>query len=263
MRRRSRRKRGDQPRTPVQQQHFEEEPAEQAREHANRQKEVGPAPPASFAVERQAAAGHDHVQMRMVCHGRAPGMEHGDDADPGAQMLGIGGDSERGVGRRFEQEIVDHGFVLVGDVGDRRRQREHHVEVRHGQELGLAFGEPLLGGGALALGAMPVAAAVIGDDGVRTVLAARHMAAKRRRAAALDGRHHLQLVEADVAGIGTSPRRPWSRKISATSSAGRDMAAGGYAGCGAFLLLLGLLRDCVSRSSGLSMLAIMPVATRV
>jgi hypothetical protein len=41
------------------------------------------------------------------------------------------------------------------------------------------------------------------------------------------------------------------------------MAAGGYAGCGAFLLLLDLLRDCVSRSSGLSMLAIMPVATRV
>ena len=36
-------------------------------------------------------------------------MEHGDDADPGAQMLGIGGDSERGVGRPFEQEIVDHG----------------------------------------------------------------------------------------------------------------------------------------------------------
>jgi hypothetical protein len=33
--------------------------------------------------------------------------------------------------------------------------------------------------------------------------------------------------------------------------------------CGAFLLLLDLLRDCVSRSSGLSMLAIMPVATRV
>ena len=98
---------------------------------------------------------------------------------------------------------------------------------------------------------------------VRTVLAARHMAAKRRRAAALDGRHHLQLVEADVAGLARRHAAPWSRKISASSSAGRDTAAGGYAGCGAFMLLLGFLRDCVSRSSGLSMLAIMPVATRV
>ena len=34
------------------------------------------------------------------------------------------------------------------------------------------------------------------------------MAAERRRAAALDRRHHLQLAEADVTGIGTTPRRP-------------------------------------------------------
>ena len=56
---------------------------------------------------------------------------------------------------------------------------------------------------------------------------------------------------------------PWSRRISATSSAGRDTAVGGYAGCRAFLLTFGFLRGCVSRSSGLSILAIMPVATRV
>ena len=89
-----------------------------------------------------------------------------------------------------------------------RRQREDDVEVADGQQLGLALGEPLLGGGALALWAMPVAAAVVGDDGVRAVLAARDMAAERRGAAALDGRHHLQLVEADVPGIGSAPRRP-------------------------------------------------------
>ena len=66
---------------------------------------------------------------------------------------------------------------------------------------------------------------------------------------------------------------PWSRKISATSSFGRDIAAGGYAGgwsclsrcssVGFLLWLLRFLRGCDSRSSGLSMLAIMPVATRV
>ena len=68
---------------------------------------------------------------------------------------------------------------------------------------------------------------------------------------------------------------PWPRKISATSSFGRDMAAGDYAGggsvllasvlvCGAFCCgFLGFLRGCASMSSGLLMLAIMPVATRV
>ena len=34
------------------------------------------------------------------------------------------------------------------------------------------------------------------------------MPTERRRAAALDGRHHLQLVEADVTGIGRTPCRP-------------------------------------------------------
>jgi hypothetical protein len=41
------------------------------------------------------------------------------------------------------------------------------------------------------------------------------------------------------------------------------LAAGGYAGGGSFLCLLGFLRGCVSRWSGLSTLAIMAVATRV
>ena len=60
---------------------------------------------------------------------------------------------------------------------------------------------------------------------------------------------------------------PWSRKISATSSAGRDTAARGYAGGRSslpgfgFLLLLRLLPGFASRSSGLSIAEIKPVAT--
>jgi hypothetical protein len=42
---------------------------------------------------------------------------------------------------------------------------------------------------------------------VGAALATRHMPAERGGAAALDGRHHLHLVEADVPGIGTTPRR--------------------------------------------------------
>ena len=43
---------------------------------------------------------------------------------------------------------------------------------------------------------------------MRAVLAAQNMAAERHRAAALDRGHHFQLVEADVTGIGITPRRP-------------------------------------------------------
>ena len=54
---------------------------------------------------------------------------------------------------------------------------------------------------------MPVAAGVVGDGGVRAgvVLAARNVPAERRRAAALDGTHHLQLVEAHVPAVGLTP----------------------------------------------------------
>jgi hypothetical protein len=38
-------------------------------------------------------------------------------------------------------------------------------------------------------------------------LAARNMAAECRRAAVLDRRHHLELAEADMAGIGLTPCR--------------------------------------------------------
>src|SRR5450759_2372456 len=84
------------------------------------------------------------------------------------------------------------------------------MEVADGQQLGLALGQPLACSSALTLGAVPVAAAIVGDDGVSAllVLAARNMAAERHRAAALDRTHDLHLVEADVPGIGQTPRRP-------------------------------------------------------
>ena len=98
---------------------------------------------------------------------------------------------------------------------------------------------------------------------VRAVLAARDMAAERRRAAALDRAHHLQLVEADVAGVGFAPSRPVVaediRDLQRWTGHGRGRYAGGWV----FPALPGLLARLRSRSSGLSMAAIMPVATRV
>src|SRR5260370_28492007 len=56
---------------------------------------------------------------------------------------------------------------------------------------------------------MPVTTGVVGDLGMAAllVLAACDMAAERCRAAVLDRRHHLELAEADMAGVGSAPRR--------------------------------------------------------
>ena len=58
------------------------------------------------------------MHMGMVGECRSPGVEHGGDADPRAQVTGIGGDREHGLGRRVEQQVIDDSLVVEGDVGD-------------------------------------------------------------------------------------------------------------------------------------------------
>jgi len=80
--------------------------------------------------------------------------------------------------------------------------------VRQGQQLGLAVSQPFLRRDSLALGTVPVAAGIVGDVGVGAVLAARDMAAEGRRAAALDGGHDLELTQAHVTDMGSTPSGP-------------------------------------------------------
>ena len=56
-------------------------------------------------------------------------MEHGEEADLGAQVLGIGGDGAQGLGGGAEQNAVDHFLVLVGDGGNLFRHGKDHVEI--------------------------------------------------------------------------------------------------------------------------------------
>jgi hypothetical protein len=132
-------------------------------------------------------------------------VQHGGDTDAGAEVPGIRRDRDQRLSGGLEQDVVDDCLVLVSDVADRAWEREHHMIVRHRQQLGFARGEPFLRSGALALRAVPVAAGVVGDRRIGAVLTARDMAAKRCRAATLDCRHHLQLLEAEMAGMGVTP----------------------------------------------------------
>jgi hypothetical protein len=59
--------------------------------------------------------------VRVMGHRRAPAVQHGGEADAGAEVLGIGGDGGERLSRRLEQDVVDRGLVVVGDVGDRGR----------------------------------------------------------------------------------------------------------------------------------------------
>src|ERR1700739_3944489 len=98
------------------------------------------------------------MEVRMMGHCRAPAVEHGGGADASAEVFGIGSDRDQRLGRRAEQQVVDHCLVLVGDWSDLGWQREDQMEVADRQQIGPAGGEPVLRRRALALGAMAVAA---------------------------------------------------------------------------------------------------------
>jgi hypothetical protein len=81
------------------------------------------------------------------------------------------------------------------------------VEVADGEQLRLALGQPFARSCGLALGAMPIPAAIVRNNrvGAARVLAARNTPTERRRAATLDRTHDLHLLEADVAAVGFAP----------------------------------------------------------
>ena len=155
----------------------EEQPAEGLRQGADGEQEVGFAGDPSLPVEGDAAAGNEAMDMGVVGQRLSPGVQDGDQADPGAQALG--GERHERLGGRAHEQAVDRLLVLEGDLGRRRRQGEDDVEVGNRQQLGLPRREPLRARRALTFPAMAISARVVGDAGQRRN---RRIARRDRRA---------------------------------------------------------------------------------
>ena len=178
----------------------------------------------------------------MMRHRRSPGVQRGGGADARAKMPRIGRDRHHRLGGGPEQKVVDDRLVLPGDVGDLGRQREDDVEIADRQQVGLALGEPGPRGGALALGAMPVATRIVSDPKVAAVVAAIDMAAKRRRPAVLDRRHDLELGKAQVTSLNGAIAGSFSAEDIG------DIERGAQAGSVAVLLALHQRRQMFERT---------------
>ena len=119
-------------------------------------------------------------------------------------MLGVCRNDCHRIGCRLEQQVVNDGLIVEGDVSDLGREREDDVEVADGQQVGFARFQPCPGRRALALGAMPVAAAIECHAPVATVGAGLDMPAQRGCAAQFNRRHDFQLMQGQVPGMGSS-----------------------------------------------------------
>src|SRR3546814_14575747 len=111
-------------------------------------------------------------------------------------MLGSSGDGQHRIGRGLEQQVIDQRLVVEGDRGDLGRQRKDDVEIADRKQVGLAGLEPGACSGALASGAVPVAAAVVSDAPVAAVGTGLDVPTESGSAAMLDRRPDLELVQA-------------------------------------------------------------------
>ena len=89
----------------------------------------------------------------------SPTVEHGEEADLGAEMFGIGSDGGQGFGRGSEENAVDEIFVLVSDGGDLFGDGEDDMKIVRRENFGCSFFDPFGTSERLALGAMTIAAA--------------------------------------------------------------------------------------------------------
>ena len=99
----------------------------------NGQKEIFSASDPFFTIRRQPTTWYNTVNVRMVMEVLAPCMQHGDSADFGTEMFGIGGDREERFMCSAKKNVINHILVLKGDLGDGCRNREDNVEIRHRQ----------------------------------------------------------------------------------------------------------------------------------
>ena len=103
--------------------------------------------------------------MRVQQQVLSPGMQNAEKADGCPEVFGIGGHLQEGIRAGLEQQTIDLLLVLQGQRGQFMRQRKYDMEVAHGEDFALPFGDPLVAGRRLALGAMPVTT----RNGVNTI----------------------------------------------------------------------------------------------
>src|SRR6266568_5099610 len=75
----------------------------------------------ALSIERGSAARYDAMDVGMMLECLPPGMEDGEDAEFGFEMARIGGELHQCRSGGTEQDGVDRGLVLEGDLGRRGR----------------------------------------------------------------------------------------------------------------------------------------------
>ncbi len=167
----------------------------------------------------QRPAGDEAMQVQMLREILSPVCSIAVIADRAAEVPRISPEGEQRVGRRAEQQRVDHARIALREGVERVRQGEDDVEVRNRQQVGLARRQPPFLGERLTLRAMAIATGVVGDRAWRR---SGHTSPDARRARPCGSARSpaARTTWTWRAGACADTRRPYARTMSASSSRG-------------------------------------------
>jgi len=137
----------------------------------------------------------------MMAQRLSPGVEDGNEADQRSEVPGVGADRLEGVRRRPEEEGIHEAFVLQSQRRNRFGDGEDDVEILAVEEFRVARLDPPRTRQGLTLGAVPIAARVVGDALVPARVALLDMAAERGGATRRNRPHDAPLGAREAIGV--------------------------------------------------------------
>jgi hypothetical protein len=137
------------------------------------------------------------MQLKIL----SPGVQNSDVPEFCLQLAG-GTDIQQGFAARIEEKVIQQLFVLESQRSNRTRHGEDDVEIMDLQELGLAGGNPLFPGWALALWAVAVPTRVVRVLFAAAPIALVHVATEDGGAAVDDVPHDFPLQWGDGEALG-------------------------------------------------------------
>ena len=139
---------------------FVELAAKDATEHRDGKKEIVAWFDPAGVIDRQAAGGHHAMYMRVRFEFLAPGMQHAEEANLCAKMLGIAGNFEECFCTGSEQEIVDNFLVLQNQRSQMTRKREDYMHVLCRKKFPATLFQPTFASSGLTLRAVAISTGV-------------------------------------------------------------------------------------------------------
>ena len=127
-----------------------------------------------------------------------PTVQDGEEPDLCAEVLRISRYFQQRFCNGTKQQVVQQGGIALTQPVQLVGQCEHHMKVRQAEQLLFPASEPSLACLRLALGAVSVPAGVKRDGRMIAPGTLIEMAAQSRRAAALNGTQHFQLLIAEL-----------------------------------------------------------------